>query len=234
MLLSIWARWVLTTALAGQPYPASLLDQLNVLLQQHSEQPQDPRVLCDLASVYLDLGSDYFTDKELQLGAFDEGRRNAEQAFGIDGNNADAHFYYAANLGQAAHLRNVLFSALQIRDIKKHVERALELRPYHARTVHFLGKLLEELPWILGGDKERALMLLQRAVVLDPSHSEAHLHLAQAYLRRQLLSEAKEELLRILSLDVRLNNYAWEKRHQPEATHLLQRHFPEVFTKAAN
>jgi Tfp pilus assembly protein PilF len=61
-----------------------------------------------------------------------------------------------------------------------------------------MGMMLEELPWVLGGDRAEALRLLQRAVAADPSYEHARLDLAKTYLKRQDTAAARRELERLV------------------------------------
>jgi hypothetical protein len=82
-------------------------------------------------------------------------------------------------------------SALTIKDLKYHVNRALELQKNHAPSLHMMGMMLEEMPWVMGGDSRAALGYLQRAVAVNPSYTHARLDLAKAYRRRKDVASAR-------------------------------------------
>lgn len=112
-------------------------------------------------------------------------------------------------------------AALTVRDLKRHVRRALELQPDHAPALHMMGMMLEELPWIFGGDSTAALQYLQRAVAADPHYAHARFDLAGAYLRAQDRQAARRELRAVIEMEQPRDRYAWISRYLPDAKHLL-------------
>jgi Tfp pilus assembly protein PilF len=62
-----------------------------------------------------------------------------------------------------------------------------------------MGMMLEELPWILGGDADAALTYLNRAVAADPHYTHSRLDLVKVYIKRQNIKSARYELNMILS-----------------------------------
>ncbi len=187
---------VCSVSAAGEP-GSSLEQELQALLAGNAPHSADPAILLRLASVYLDLGDDVYSRRDERLGAYQAGARAAKRALEIDEANGEAHYLYAANLGSATELIGMVASALTIADIKAHVRRARELRPDHGPTLHMMGMMLEELPWMLGGDRAEALRCLQDAVTQAPDDDHARLDLAKAYLRRNETEAASRELQRI-------------------------------------
>jgi tetratricopeptide (TPR) repeat protein len=189
---------VLLLAAALQPAygapPQSAIDDLDRLVKDRAHESSDPKVLVKLSKLYLDVGQEGYTDATYRGAAFDEGARIAQRALDLQEANADAHYLYAANLGSAAQLKGLTASALIVRELKMHVARALELQKDHAPALHMMGRMLEELPWILGGDTEAALRYLKQAVQADPRYEHARLDLAKAYLKRNDVAAARLEL----------------------------------------
>jgi tetratricopeptide (TPR) repeat protein len=168
--------------------------------------------------LYLNLGNDVYTDVEKRRTAYEAGSRIAKRALGLQNANAEAHYLYAANLGSVAQLKGMMASALTIQDLKYHVTRALELQKDHAPSLHMMGMMLEELPWVMGGDSRAALGYLQQAVAVDPSYIHARLDLAKAYLRRKDVVLARRELHIILEASL---TPVGQSQHEKEARALL-------------
>ena len=145
----------------------------------------------------------------------------ARQALDLEEQNADAHYLYAANLGSAAQLKGTMASALTVQDLKAHVRRALELNGNHAPALHMMGMMMEELPWLLGGDAEAALTYLKRAVLADTAYIHARLDLAKIYLKRQASDEARRELRVIVEGPQPAALSAGGRRYREEALILL-------------
>jgi tetratricopeptide (TPR) repeat protein len=144
----------------------------------------------------------------------------AQRALDLQEANADAHYLYAANLGSAAQLKGLTASALIVRELKMHVARALELQKDHAPALHMMGRMLEELPWILGGDAEAALRYLKQAVQADPRYEHARLDLAKAYLKRNDVAAARLELQTLIG-STPAAHHGVASRYQTEGRTLL-------------
>lgn len=219
-VLGVWHQPGLA---AGSPeYPQSLEEEIKSLLAAGANESSDPVFLTKLAGLYLDAGDDLYRKKSKRRQAYEEGARIAKRALELQELNAQAHYFYAANLGSAAELKGILAGVLTIRRLKKHLSRALELDPDYSAALHMKGMLLEELPGLLGGDSEEALRYLQRAIEVDPTYTHARLNLAKAYIARDNVPAAERQLRAILATKQPRNPYMWSRRHKPEAEKLLR------------
>ena len=203
-------------------YPQSLEQELKTLLDASAQTSSDPSTLMKLAGLYLDMGNDLFTEKAKRLATYEEGVRMAGRALDLKEDSAEAHFLYAANMGEMADLKGVGESLMKIDEIKSHVARALQLQKDHVPSLHMGGMLLEALPRFMGGNPDAALRYIQRAVTADPTYTQARLDLAKMYLKRDNPELARSELLAIVRMDHPRDPYAWAKQHRPEAARLLQ------------
>ena len=199
----------------------SLQDTLKQLLAQKEQRASDPSVHVRLADVYLDLGDEPTGEQSVRKAFYDKGAQAAKQAITLQEQNADAHYLYAANLGSGAQLTGLMASAFTVKELKQHVDRALALNPSHAAALHMKGMMLEELPWVLGGDADGALAHLKRAVATKPDYVHARLDLAKIYLKRKDQVSARKELDAILSYPLSPTASASERRHREEAQRLL-------------
>jgi tetratricopeptide (TPR) repeat protein len=226
ILLIVFIGLLLSGALIAEPSPADYPQSLHLDLQRLREtgalESSDPRVLLTLARLYLAMGDDLWTDSHQRIAAYQEGARFARRALDREDTNAVAHFVYAATTGSAAHLQGLTTSARVVPDLKAHVRRALELQPNHAPSLHMMGRMLDELPWFMGGDAAKALEHLERAVKADPNYAHAHLDLGKAYLKRGLREQARRELRTVVNLERPNEPYAWSRRYRPEAERLLE------------
>ena len=98
----------------------------------------------------------------------------------------------------------------------------MNLDPGHAAALHMLGMMYDGLPWIMGGDSQRALDYLRLAVAADRNYSHARLNLAKQYLKRKDYNSARHELEAVLATQFPRDNYAWARYHVPEAQKLLK------------
>jgi len=208
----------------GMPtgYPQSLKGDLQVLLGRLGEGEPSPRLLVQVASTYFDLADDLLTDKGERRVAYEAGASAAKQAFELDESYADAHFFYAANLGSAERLKGITNAALVVREIKHCAMRAIELNPKHAQALQMMGGLLMELPWFLGGDEKRAQGYLERAIVTDGNFTNARILVAKLYVKQDRLDDAKRQLEAVISADNPHYRFAWERIYRPEAERMLK------------
>jgi tetratricopeptide (TPR) repeat protein len=202
-------------------YPQSLERDLKAAREALQQTPSDPKLLVKLASIYLDLGEDLYTEKAQKLDAFEEGARQAKAALDVQENNAEAHYLYAANLGSASEVKGMAASLLALDEIKKHAKRALELQKDYVPALHMAGMMLEELPQFMGGNKTVALDYVKRAVALAPNYSHARLDLAKMYLQRKDQEAAKRELIAVIKMEQPSDPYPWTRKYRPEAEKLL-------------
>jgi tetratricopeptide (TPR) repeat protein len=181
----------------------------------------DPVIATKLAGLYLDLGNEIDQEPDQRIAEYKEGARVAQKALNLKEDLADAHFYYAANLGSAAYLQGILASLVNLGDLTNHVTRTLEIQEAHAPAHHMRGMMLEELPWFLGGDSEKALQHLQRSVEIDNYYMHARLHLGEAYLDRDRIEEAIQELQFVVRNEPPEAKRKWAQQYRPEAERLL-------------
>jgi len=206
----------------GPAYPDSIREEISSLIAAGAHESTDPVFLIQLAQLYLDAGDDLYTNPRKRRTAYEEGAEIAKKVVDLQENNALAHYLYAANVGSAAELKGLMSSAMKVRTIRHHVERALELDPDHPPTLHMMGMILEELPGLLGGDEDEALQYLRRAVEVDPTYTHARLNLAKVYVKRKNTKAARQQLHAILDTKTPRNRYTWSRHHQPEAQALLK------------
>ena len=183
----------------------------------------DPLALTYLAGLYLDLGNERSREEARRIAAYEEGARLAHKAIELRESLANAHFYYAANLGSAAQLEGLIASALNIFELKAQVSRTLELQEDHAPALHMMGMMLEELPWFLGGDADKAIGYLEKAVASKEDYMQARLDLAKMYLKRQKKDKAVQQLRIVARQRPSDKITAWAQRYRPEAEELLQK-----------
>lgn len=202
-------------------YPRSLEGRLHNLLERVRAGRPSPDLLVAVSSTYFDLADDLLTDEKKRLEAYDAGAKAAEQAFTLDDANADAHLFHALNLGSAEHLRGVTNAAMVVGEITRCAQRAIELNPRHAQAMQFLGGLLMELPWFLGGSEKQAQEYLERAVAADTNYTKAHLLLAKLYQKQGRLDEARMHLEAVIDAEHPRYRFTWERQYKPEAERLL-------------
>lgn len=209
---------------AGTPsnYPESIEDSLAALLIRQQSSEEDVDVMLALSDEYLDAGDDLYADEAARRNAYREGARLAKRAIELEETNADAHFLYAAHLGNEKRLVGRTAAMRALKEIKTHLARAIALDPLNARALQFMGGLLAELPWILGGDDKAAQRYLERAVAADGNYTNSRVLLAKLYVKRHQINEARAQLEAVVRADNPHYRSAWTQRIKPEAERLLK------------
>lgn len=92
--------------------------------------------------------------------------------------NATYHFKYGAVLGMKALTVNKLRGAFYISDIKKHFETAARLDPNHIEVRWALVEFYIQLPGIIGGSEEKAILYANELAAISPVDG----HLANGYI----------------------------------------------------
>jgi tetratricopeptide (TPR) repeat protein len=125
-------------------------------------------------------GGEDATTKEAKRAAYGDGLQWAERAVAADDNNADAHYARFANRGRIMQLEGAV-NPLNLLIVNRELERTLKLNPNHADALAARGGMYRQLPWVLGGDLEKAADYLSRAVALDPDACGSRIELAETY-----------------------------------------------------
>ena len=95
--------------------------------------------------------------------------------------NADYSFKYGAALGMKALSISKIQSVIYIPDIKKYLERAVELNPEHIEARRVLVELYIKLPGILGGSLDKAQVFANELERLN----KVDYFLAQAFIAKE-------------------------------------------------
>jgi hypothetical protein len=208
----------------GMPagYPQSLEPALQSMLDQLRGGARSPALLVQVSSTYFDIADDLLTEAPKRQAAYEAGAQAAKEALTLDDSNADAHFFYAANVGSAERLKGLANAAIVLRDITHCAMRAIELNPKHAQALQMMGGLLMELPWFLGGDEKKAQAYLESAIAADGNFTNARLLVAKLYKKQGRLDDAKRQLTAVIQADNPHYRYAWERTYKPEAERQLR------------
>ena len=125
----------------------------------------------------------------------------AERAVADDERDALAHFAVFCSLGGKMRRAGLGVGALvDLRRLRREVDRTLELAPDFADALAGKGALLLEAPRLLGGDPKEAERLLRRALEVDPDYLGPRLDLVRALRARGAEAEAHAEAERALEV----------------------------------
>ena len=205
-----------------QRYPESLKQDLEQLLAERQTRSEDSHLLLQLAGTYLNLGDDWYTKEPERILAYEQGAAFAKRLWEQEPGMADAHFLYAANLGSLAEIQGMIDGAWLLGDIRKHVEWTLQLNPDHAQALQFLGGLLGELPWMLGGDQDKAQRYLEKAIEIDDRFTNARILLAKLLMKKGQIPEARKQLWAVVHAENPHYPYTWSNKFRTQAQAMLK------------
>lgn len=174
-----------------------------------------------LASAALDAlrrGEEEAKTAESQRTMYEEGLELARRALQLDDSNADAHFAVFANQGRLLQMDGVSLNAINLFRAKRELERTLQLDPHHSDALAAKGGMYRQLPWVLGGNLDKAEECLTRAIAFDPNSVGARIELAETY--RDM--GHPERGLVLLEQALRLAKRQGRSRKLAEARELLQ------------
>ncbi len=203
-------------------YPQSIEPELQELLGRLRNEPASSELLVKVASTYFDLADDLLTDKVKRQAAYEEGAKAAKQAFQLDETNADAHFFHAVNLGNAARLQGATKGALVVTELKSCLSRAIEINPKHAQALQMMGGMLLDLPRFLGGSEQKAQEYLERAIAADGNYANARMLVATLYRKQGRIGDARKQLEAVIQAEHPHYRYTWERKYRPEAERILK------------
>jgi len=158
---------------------------------------------------------------EAKLASYERGRDVAKRAIDMAPRNAEAHLWYAANLGRWAITKGKLHAAFLLSTLRQEINTILELDPNHVAGLALAGSFYLETPAMFGGDVPRAEGYLRKALSLDPHFTRARVELGRCLIEEGRYAEARQELKGVL--DERQPSYVadWVMRHKPTAERLL-------------
>jgi len=158
------------------------------------QQPENIEVLNFLSRVWLTYGYAKARTRDDMVIAFDNGVKVAKKALKVAPNNADAHFFYVANLASLGDAKGMFSSLFMLAEIRRELDLILELDPNHAYALGMNGALYLFLPGILGGDIQISEIYMRRALSLNPHISSAKFYLALNLKKQKRFDEAIEVL----------------------------------------
>ncbi len=119
--------------------------------------------------------------KQAKVAAYEKSRAVAESVLALDESNADAHFVVFASEGRLELIDGAIPNPVNLYKANERLERVLELDPAHSAGLAAKGGLYRQLPWMLGGDLDKAESYLKQAIELNSQSIGARIELAATY-----------------------------------------------------
>jgi tetratricopeptide (TPR) repeat protein len=171
------------------------------------------------------------SESAAKLEAYARARDLGRRAVTLDPASAAAQFWLTASTARWGHTQGVMQSLGLLSEIRRGIERVLELDPRFTRGYALAGYVALELPPLLGGNATRAEEMFRKGLELDSHFTSLRVGLAKSLLRQGRLDEGRAELERTLAETTPTNEADWTLEDAPEARRYLQ--LPALKTSAS-
>jgi len=196
------------------------IDQIRAELTQVVKQKPDADDLIALAQVCFIWGDVRAKSAAEKLEAYDQGRRAAEQAVGLQPRSVLAHFWYGTNTarwGQTKGLRALFV----LPTIRREIATVLDLDAKFAPVYSLAGYVDAEVPSPFGGDLDRSERMFRTGLALDPRFTGMRVGLAKTLLKKGRVDEARRELQAVLDERTPSSPADWAMKDSRKARELL-------------
>ena len=159
--------------------------------------------------------------------ALNDGISAGKKAVALQPDRVEGHFWLGANQGLLAEDSGLLEGLRLVDSIKREMELVMKLNPDYEEGsgLRTLGRVYYRAPFFKGGDKRRAIQVLEDCLKRYPQNSLTMLYLADSYMAVGRRADARNLLQKILQLCPDPGYQPELLDNQAEAEHLLQSEF---------
>lgn len=204
-----------------QEEEVNLMDSKILLDEVLEEDSENEEAMWQLSRLYYILG-DETTDKNQKFEYYEKGQKTAEDLIKLNDNNPEGHFWLGVNLGRIGQVRGVMKSLSLVPTIRREFEKALELDPEHTGAMDGLAVLYYELPGIFGGNLNKSLEYLNKAIAIDSNYAILYVDFAKVYMKRKEYDEVENCLNKMLAIKNPTHPADFYLKDKAEAMKLLE------------
>ena len=135
---------------------------------------------------------------------FDRGMEAARAAVRTDSQRPEGHFWLAANMGAMAEAAGIRAGLKYRGDVKRELETVLGLDSSFQKgsADRALGRWYFKVPRLFGGNRQKSLEHLRRALTYDPNDAASLSFLADTLLDMDRREEARQTLEKLLTVPI--------------------------------
>jgi len=168
--------------------------------------------------------------KKAQMEYFETGIRYCQEAIKKDPNCVPCQFWLGVSYGKFGEAKGILQSLGLVPHMKSAMEFVLKKNEKYLNggPHRVLGRLYFKLPAVNGGDNDKAVNHLKRAIEFGPKDMMNHRFLAEVYLATGKKEEAKAILQHIIDFPKEQFDRAIKpetRKEKKEAAKLMKEHF---------
>jgi tetratricopeptide (TPR) repeat protein len=141
----------------------------------------------------------------------------------IDSLHPETHYWFAVNRAKEGEMKGVLNSLFMVDELKKEANTVLKIHPNHAGAYVLLGSIYNALPSFAGGDKEKAIEYLNKAIECDSTYNAAYMTLSEILINSKKYKEARELLERFLRLKKHRDERLFHLNDKKKAEDMLKK-----------
>lgn len=201
--------------------PENLEKSRDILQGVLDSEPENVRALYELSKVYYQLG-DEAGKKDEKLKLYNAGKEYSKKAKKLDDNSADAHFWYVVNLGRIGQTKGVLHSLGSVPEIKKEIDKILDIDSTHTGALDVKAMLYYELPGLLGGNLNKSMEALNKAIAFDSNYALLYVDMGKVYIKKKDYEKARWYLNKVLEIENPTYEADYILDDKPDAIELLK------------
>lgn len=194
----------------------------DILLQVVDAEPNNLRAHYELSKIFYLMGDNAET-KDEKLKLYNQGIEYGKKALKIDSNSAWSHFWYLVNLGRTGQTKGVLNSLMLVSPMKKEIAEILKIDSNHTGALDVRAMLYYELPRLFGGNLNKSIDALNRAIAMDSNYTILYVDMAKVYLKKKDYQKARWYLNRVLEIKNPTYEADYILDDKPEAMELLKK-----------
>lgn len=202
--------------------PEYLSKSKEILKNILAKEPDNEEALWRMARTCYQYGDNAKTKKD-KLSWYDKGKEYAQKLIKVNSSHPEGHFWYAVNLGRIGQTRGILKSLSLAPTIKREFEKTLKLDPKHIGAMDGLAVYYYELPAIFGGNLNKSIKYLKKAISIDPNYSLLYIDLAKVYIKKKDYKSARKYLNKVFEIKNPTHPADYYLDDKPEAKRLLEK-----------
>lgn len=200
---------------------ANLDESFSILEGIVKNDAKNARAFYELSKVCYLLG-DRAKEKDAKLELYYNGRDYGRKAIELDDGIPDAHFWYMVNIGRVGQTKGVLNSLALVPEVRREIDRVLELDPGHIGALDAQAMLYYELPGLLGGNINKTIESLNKGIALDSNYALLYVDMGKAYIKKKDYEKARWYLNRLLTIEQPTYEADFVLDDKPDALRLLE------------
>jgi tetratricopeptide (TPR) repeat protein len=154
-----------------------------------------------IARIHYYIGAHTAEKKDKKI-IFSQGVYHAKKAVALQPEKPDGHYWLGVNNGKYGEVKGVMKSLSLVKPIKKSMFKIIEVdRGYEdGGADRVLGRVFFKVPGIAGGSKDKSLEHLEKSKELGPEDAITRVYLAETYLAKKRVDDARAELEYVLNM----------------------------------